>query len=239
MSDVVIAACDGAAKGNPGPSAWAWVVADALGEPQRWQAGPLGTNTNNVAELSALAELLESTDPAVPLRVRMDSQYAMNAATTWMRNWKRNGWLTTAKKPVANVELIQRIDALMTGRDVKLEYVPAHQAGGDPLNALADRAASHVARTQEAAGGDAAAAEDLPVVPTSGSHSGGAARSGRTGSTASAGSTGSTAAKPGGTRSIPARFPGTCHCGTRWAQGEQIAKSEQGWAHLACATAAG
>lgn len=228
---MVIAACDGAAKGNPGPAAWAYVIADALGTAQRWQAGPLGTNTNNVAELTALIELLLATDPAVPLRVRMDSQYAMNAATTWLKTWKRNGWLTAAKKPVANVELIKRIDELLSNRDVKLEYVPAHQAGGDPLNAIADRAASHVARTQQAAGGSAADAEDLPRVPASAPR-GGPARSARARSDTAT-------TKPTGVRSIPARFPGTCHCGNRWAPGEQIAKSDQGWAHVACAASAG
>lgn len=40
MSDRIIAACDGAAKGNPGPAAWAWVIADTQGRPERWEAGP-------------------------------------------------------------------------------------------------------------------------------------------------------------------------------------------------------
>ena len=81
MVDRIIAACDGAAKGNPGPAAWAWVVADTHGRPGRWQAGPLGHATNNVAELTALERLLAATDPGVPLEARMDSQYAMNAVT--------------------------------------------------------------------------------------------------------------------------------------------------------------
>ncbi|MGV2922267.1 ribonuclease H family protein, partial [Streptomyces alfalfae] len=142
MSDLIIAACDGAAKKNPGPAAWAWVVADAEGVPRRWEAGPLGHSTNNVAELTALAELLEATDPAVPLEVRMDSQYAMNAVTKWIASWKRNGWLTASKKPVANKDLVVRIDALLQGREVTFRHVAAHQVDGDHLNAIADVAAS-------------------------------------------------------------------------------------------------
>ena len=153
MDERIIAACDGASKGNPGPAAWAWVVADAQGQPYRWEAGPLGSATNNVAELTALRELLESTDPAVPTEVRMDSQYAMNAVTKWLRGWKRNGWKTSTGKPVANRDLVMAIDALLEGRSVSFHYVPAHHVGGDLLNALADQAASEVAVTQKAAAG--------------------------------------------------------------------------------------
>jgi ribonuclease HI len=153
MVDRIIAACDGAAKGNPGPAAWAWVVADAHGRPGRWQAGPLGHATNNVAELTALEQLLAATDPAVPLEARMDSQYAMKAVTAWLPTWKRNGWKTSGGKPVANRELVARIDALLANREVRFVYVAAHQVGGDVLNAFADQAASQTALSQQAAGG--------------------------------------------------------------------------------------
>lgn len=43
----------------------------------------------------------------------MDSQYAMNAVTKWLPGWKRNGWKTSAGKPVANRELVVGIDELM------------------------------------------------------------------------------------------------------------------------------
>ncbi|MEV6703343.1 ribonuclease HI, partial [Streptomyces sp. NPDC051453] len=39
MADRVIAACDGASKGNPGPAGWAWVIADGGETPVRWEAG--------------------------------------------------------------------------------------------------------------------------------------------------------------------------------------------------------
>ncbi|CAM5406165.1 Ribonuclease H [Streptomyces californicus] len=145
MNESIIAACDGASKGNPGPAAWAWVVADAQGTPVRWEAGPSRTATNNVAELTALAGSPQSVDPAVRVEVRMDSQYAMNAVTKWLPGWKRNGWKTSGGKPVANRELVTRIDALLADRAVSFRYVPAHQVDGDPLNAIADQAASEAA----------------------------------------------------------------------------------------------
>ncbi len=49
---------DGAARGNPGPAAWAYVIARP-GHPAVEQAEPLGTATNNVAEYTALVRALE------------------------------------------------------------------------------------------------------------------------------------------------------------------------------------
>ncbi|MEV0490126.1 ribonuclease H family protein [Streptomyces atratus] len=229
MNERIIAACDGASKGNPGPAAWAWVVADAQGSPQRWEAGPLGTATNNVAELTALQSLLESTDPAVETEVRMDSQYAMNAVTKWLPGWKRNGWKTSAGKPVANQELVVRIDDLLSGRTVRFVYVPAHQVDGDPLNALADQAAGEAAVRQQAAG--TAHGSPLPTpapARASDSRSGGAAAKKRTAGGARPARTGAT---------IRAKFAGRCHCGKPYAEKDMIAKHPNGWGHPECGSA--
>ncbi len=232
MNERIIAACDGASKGNPGPAAWAWVVADGLGTPQRWEAGPLGTATNNVAELTALLELLKSTGPAVPVEVRMDSQYAMNAVTKWLPGWKRNGWKTSAGKPVANRELVVGIDELLSSREVTFRYVPAHQVDGDPLNALADQAASEVAVSQQAAG-TAYGTADMPVPAPARSTKSRAAGAGAAKGGAAGGSAGRT--RSGGT--IRAKFAGRCHCGKPYAAKDMIAKNPNGWGHPECRAA--
>ncbi|WKX15573.2 ribonuclease H [Streptomyces sp. NL15-2K] len=227
MRERVVAACDGASKGNPGPAGWAWVVADESETPARWEAGPLGTATNNVAELTALERLLAATDPDVPLEVRMDSQYAMKAVTTWLPGWKRNGWKTSAGKPVANQDLVVRIDELLDGRSVEFRYVPAHQVDGDKLNDFADRAASQAATVQEPAGSGLGSPEpppapDVPARAPRKRSSGGKAAGGRGGSA----------------RTIKAKFPGRCLCGRSYAAGEPIAKNAQGWGHPECRTEA-
>ena len=222
MPERVVAACDGASKGNPGPAGWAWVVANDDEIPSRWEAGPLGRATNNVAELTALERLLTAVDPDVPLEIRMDSQYAMKAVTTWLPGWKRKGWKTAAGKPVANQELVARIDALLDGRQVEFRYVPAHQVDGDRLNDFADRAASQAATVQEAAGSEYGSPEPGPspdlVVPAP------ARRGAPTGKRTSS-------------RTIKAKFPGRCICGRPYAQGDSIAKNSQGWGHPECRTA--
>ncbi|MFI6938168.1 ribonuclease H [Streptomyces sp. NPDC050418] len=230
MSDLIIAACDGAAKKNPGPAAWGWVVADAEGTPQRWEAGPLGVATNNVAELTALAELLESTDASVPLEVRMDSKYAMQAVTTWIKNWKRNGWLTASKKPVANRELVIRIDELLTGRDVTFRHVAAHQADGDLLNAIADIAASDAAESQQPAG-TAHGMTEIPA-PRADRVTSAPARKAAPARKSTSGNAASGKKAP----VIKAKFAGRCSCGQSYAAGEKITKlASGGWGHEACA----
>ncbi|WP_327065085.1 ribonuclease HI [Kitasatospora sp. NBC_01250] len=235
MVERIIAACDGAAKGNPGPAAWAFVVADSAGVPQRWQAGALGHSTNNIGELTALEQLLAATDPGTPLEVRLDSTYTRDAVTKWLAGWKRNGFKTAAGKPVANRELIQRIDALLQGRDVTFVYVPAHQVGGDPLNAIADQAASDAARSQQNAGGTAA---DLPVPdPAAATAAPRAARSGASSGGASGGASGARRGSGGGSRTLAARFPGTCPCSRPYGKGDTITKVGSSWGHPECATA--
>ncbi len=229
MRERVVAACDGASKGNPGPAGWAWVVSDEDERtPARWAAGPLGRATNNVAELTALERLLSFVDPAVELEIRMDSQYAMKAVTTWLPGWKRNGWKTSGGKPVANQELVVSIDALLEGRSVEFRYVPAHQVDGDPLNDFADRAASQAAVVQEPAGSELGSPvpPPSPDTPKSGAPRKKTAR--RTGGGSAAASS---------SRTIKAKFPGRCLCGRSYAAGESIAKNAQGWGHPECRTA--
>ena len=233
MNDRVLAACDGACKRNPGPAAWAWVIAqDANGGPGRWAAGALGTATNNIAELTALEQLLDTIDPSTPLEVRMDSQYAMNAVTTWLPNWRKRGWKTASGSPVANRDLVARIDALLTGRDVKFVYVPAHQTDGDPLNAFADAAASASAISQESTSGVLTREQSLELaVPAVTTSSKSKTKSASTSKSAS----GTGTSSGGAPRTIAAKYPGTCSCGRRYAAGEQIAKGGSGWGHLECA----
>ncbi|MFE4635360.1 ribonuclease H [Streptomyces sp. NPDC056773] len=237
MSERIIAACDGAAKGNPGPAAWAWVIADVHGQPERWEAGPLGRATNNVGELTALQRLLEAVAPGTAVQVRMDSQYAMKAVTQWLPAWKRNGWKTAGGKPVANRELVESIDALLTDRDVEFRYVPAHREDGDHLNAIADQAASDAAVSQEPAGtalGHASMPVPAPArsTPARSTASRGASARRTTGTGAAKGAAGGRAGV-----TIKAKFPGTCPCGKQYAAGEKISKLGARWGHPDCGAA--
>ena len=59
----------------------------------------------------AAIEALKSLPEGSAIRLVTDSTYVKDGITSWMANWKRNGWKTAAKKPVKNVDLWQALDA--------------------------------------------------------------------------------------------------------------------------------
>ena len=136
----IVAATDGSALSNPsGPAGWAWWVS-----PTCWAAGGFSQASNNVAELTAVAQLLLATEhvPGLNLTVLCDSQYVINSLTVWSAGWIRRNWMSSKGTPVANRELIEPLVATLATRDVKFVWVRGHD--GHPLNEDADRAATAV-----------------------------------------------------------------------------------------------
>lgn len=77
MTAALLIACDGGARGNPGPAAIGAVVRDAAsGEVLASVSERIGVTTNNVAEYQALVRALEAAQPfsARSVTVRADSQ---------------------------------------------------------------------------------------------------------------------------------------------------------------------
>ena len=241
MTNRVVAACDGASKGNPGSAGWGWVLLAGDGSSGRWESGALGTATNNAAELTALARLLQAADPDADLEVRMDSEYARKCVTEWLPGWRRKGWVNTKGQPVANRELIEQIAELMAGRKVALVHVAAHQIGGDKLNAFADSAADEAARSQRGDSGTLTADRARAMLDTVGQAGGGrtsgAGRSAGAGAGSRSGSGSGSGAAGAASRVIAARYAGACPCGERYEAGTSIAKGPRGWGHPQCADA--
>lgn len=143
-STPIVAATDGSALRNPsGPAGWSWYVNDSC-----WSAGGWKSNTNNVAELTAVLEVLHATPPEQPLTIQTDSQYAINCVTKWAHGWKRNGWIKNDKTPVKNVEIIKEIFELLQDRSVSFVWVKGHS--GHPNNEAADLRAHNAATALDA-----------------------------------------------------------------------------------------
>ncbi|HLS01888.1 MAG TPA: ribonuclease HI, partial [Beutenbergiaceae bacterium] len=107
---------DGACKGNPGPGGWGVLL--RFGEHEKELYGGLSSTTNNQMELTAVIEGLRALTRPSRVELHVDSTYVMKGITEWIHNWKRNGWRTAAKKPVANADLWRELDALVAGHDV-------------------------------------------------------------------------------------------------------------------------
>ena len=138
----ITAATDGSRLGRSGPGGlgpggWGWVTAGGSCD----SSGELNT-THNRMELTAVLELLRS-HPTEPLLIQLDSTYVMKVFTEWLPDWRKRKMLTSGGKPVKNPDLIDEIDRLLTGRDIRWEWVRGHS--GHDLNEIADWLAGHAA----------------------------------------------------------------------------------------------
>ena len=137
MSEVTIYA-DGACKGNPGPGGWGvWLKS---GQAERELFGGELATTNNRMELTAVIQALTVLTRRCSVTIYTDSEYVKNGITSWIHNWRARGWLTADRKPVKNVDLWKRLDALNASHEVHWRWVKGH--AGDPGNERADALAN-------------------------------------------------------------------------------------------------
>ena len=137
----VAIATDGACKGNPGPGGWGALL--RFGEVEKELSGGENPSTNNRMEMMAAIMALESLKRPCAVILTTDSVYVRDGITKWIHGWKRNGWRTAAKKPVANAELWQRLEAACARHSIERRWVKGH--AGDADNERADRRASDAA----------------------------------------------------------------------------------------------
>jgi len=129
---------DGACRGNPGPGGWAALL--RKGTTEKMISGAEEISTNNQMELMAAIQGLEQLKKPVRVTLTTDSQYVRQGITQWIEGWKRNGWMTSQKKPVKNRELWQRLDAAVAEHQVEWLWVKGHS--GHRENEMVDRAAN-------------------------------------------------------------------------------------------------
>ena len=128
---------DGACSGNPGPGGWGVVLQS--GDHRKELQGGEAVTTNNRMEITAAIKALEALRRPSNVDIYTDSNYLRGGITSWIKTWKRNGWLTAARKPVANVELWQRLEEAATPHVVRWHWVRGHH--GHDENERADELA--------------------------------------------------------------------------------------------------
>lgn len=136
---------DGACRGNPGPGGWAfeiWCDGESLAK----NSGGFAATTNNRMEIRAAifalkfaAEKFQNAE----IEIFTDSQFLKNGAEIWLKNWQKNNWKTSARKPVKNRDLWEKLAEFLRKSKVKFTYVPAHR--GILKNEKVDRAAAAAA----------------------------------------------------------------------------------------------
>ncbi len=133
---------DGACSGNPGPGGWGVLLIAREGEAvvkTRELSGGEAMTTNNRMELLAAISALETLRRPTVLTIVTDSAYVNNGVTQWIHGWKRNGWRTSGRDPVKNVDLWQRLDAAQALHRVTWAWIKGH--AGHAENEKADELA--------------------------------------------------------------------------------------------------
>jgi ribonuclease HI len=132
---------DGACKGNPGPGGWGVLLRSGAVEKELF-GGELGT-TNNRMETDG------SDRGALCAQAPLRGAAAMSTASTCARaspsgchGWKAKGWRTASRQPVKNVDLWQRLDALVHGGGHQIDWRWVRGHNGDAGNERADQLAN-------------------------------------------------------------------------------------------------
>ena len=137
-ADIVEIFTDGACKGNPGSGGWG-VLLRFAGQEKTLHGGEKET-TNNRMELMAAIQGLNALKRPCSVLLTTDSSYVKDGIQKWIANWKKNGWLTAAKKPVKNADLWQQLDVMTQRHDVQWAWVKGHS--GHRENEIADELAN-------------------------------------------------------------------------------------------------
>ncbi|MDR0885135.1 MAG: ribonuclease HI [Clostridiales Family XIII bacterium] len=97
-------------------------------------SGGARDTTNNRMEMCALIAALEAVNkPAQTIEVHSDSAYLIDClAKKWYVSWKKKGWITSAKKPVENQDLWERILELIDGHHMSYVKIKGHVDLGKP-----------------------------------------------------------------------------------------------------------
>ena len=116
---------DGACSGNPGPGGCAAVL--VCNGHRKELAQGFRRTTNNRMELSAVLLGLRSLQRRCRVEIHTDSKYVVGAFQEgWIRRWKVNGWRTSARKPVLNVDLWKALEGELAKHETHFTWVKGH-----------------------------------------------------------------------------------------------------------------
>jgi ribonuclease HI len=144
LSQRVIVYTDGSCLGNPGPGGHAAII--VVNDVKIAEvSGNNPASTNSRMELQAVISALEFLIPLLPgqnpICVVTDSKYVSDAHNlAWIANWRRNGWRTAKRGPVANQDLWLKLTELEESVP-QVEYLWTKGHANDRYNNEADRLA--------------------------------------------------------------------------------------------------
>lgn len=116
---------DGACSGNPGSGGYGVVM--LYNGARKELSAAYRLTTNNRMELLAVIKALEALKEKCIVNLYSDSKYVVDAINKgWARKWKANGWKKADKSRAQNVDLWERLLALLDMHEVKFIWVKGH-----------------------------------------------------------------------------------------------------------------
>ncbi len=151
----VVIYTDGGCEPNPGTGGWGAVL--IYGDRIKELSGGAPDTTNNRMEMTAAIEALSALKRPCRIVLYTDSEYVKKGITEWIASWKKKKWIRRSG-PVKNVDLWQRLDALVEKHQVEWRWVRGHT--GNTYNERCDELAAAAIQAQRR-GGSLKAAENL------------------------------------------------------------------------------
>jgi ribonuclease HI len=145
LGDKLEAYTDGTSLGNPGPGAFSIILI--------YERAPIVLSrafrktTNNRMELMAVVETLNfcKNNNIKYVKIYTDSQLVAKAINEgWLERWNRNGWKTSAKQNVMNIDLWKQFLHYRNFVQPEILWVPGHS--GNTFNEKADKIAKQKAK---------------------------------------------------------------------------------------------
>ncbi|XP_053737974.1 ribonuclease H1 isoform X2 [Synchiropus splendidus] len=107
-----------------------------------------GRQTNQRAEIQAACRALQQArdNNIKKLVLYTDSKFTINGATSWVQNWKVNGWRLKSGGPVCNKDDFMKLDGLNQELDVVWMHIPGHAGfrGNEEADRLSREGAAQV-----------------------------------------------------------------------------------------------
>lgn len=116
---------DGACSGNPGVGGYCAIL--IYNGAEKIVSGFSEDTTNNRMELLSVIKGLEALKEKCKVRLYSDSQYVVDAYNKkWIDSWSVNGWRTSGKKEVKNIDLWTSLLELTNYHQVEFIKVKGH-----------------------------------------------------------------------------------------------------------------
>ena len=126
---------DGACSGNPGPGGYGAII--VFNQHRKEISGGEAQTTNNRMEMMGAIAALEALKEPCKVKLYSDSRYVVDAIDKgWAKKWRANGWRRNKRDPALNVDLWQRMLAVLEKHDATFIWVKGHT--GHPENERCD-----------------------------------------------------------------------------------------------------